>query len=197
MGSKSGATSPNNDASRSGSNVNHAISFVTSALGLLAQESLEIIEDADEVEEDELDQINLCEQQSPIHKPFKDDEFSPMPVQQSEEPPSPSTVPSKHHSRKLRRNLNEGQRQILSKGDLKRYKGVEEETPPSTGERGSNDLNDGTDGPEEVSVLLHRGSRVVKDFDVLRFSKASSVEQNFLADGEQDSRMSVYGAQNT
>lgn len=34
-------------------------SFVTSALGLLAQESLEIIEDADEVEEDELDNINI------------------------------------------------------------------------------------------------------------------------------------------
>lgn len=37
------------------------MSFVTSALGLLAQESLEIIEDADEVEEDELDNINICE----------------------------------------------------------------------------------------------------------------------------------------
>jgi len=40
------------------------------------------------------------------------------------------------------------------------------------------------EGPEEVSVLLHRGSRVAKDFDMLRFSKASSVEQNFLVDGE-------------
>ena len=51
--------------SRNNYNVSNAISFVTSALGLLAHESLEIIEDADEVEEDELDHINLCEQQSP------------------------------------------------------------------------------------------------------------------------------------
>jgi len=47
-------------------------------------------------------------------------------------------------------------------------------------------------GPEEVSVLLHRGSRVVKDFDVLRFSKSSSGDQNFLIEAESDSRMSMY-----
>ena len=43
-----------------------------------------------------------------------------------------------------------------------------------------------------MSVLLHRGSRVAKDFDVLRFSKASSVEQNFLADTDHDSRLALY-----
>ena len=48
------------------------------------------------------------------------------------------------------------------------------------------------DGPEEVSVLLTRGSRVAKDFDMLRFSKASSVEQNFLVDGELDSRNGLH-----
>ena len=68
--------------------------------------------------------------------------------------------------------MNEGQKQILSKGDLKRYKGEEGENRDSH----SSDLNDGNEGPEEVSVLLHRGSRVVKDFDMLRFSKASSVD---------------------
>jgi len=92
--------------------VNNAISFVTSALGLLAQESLEIIEDADEVEEDELDHINLCEQQSP--KLRSDSRFncvSPVPLKHSEEPPSPSQGgPFRHPHRKLRRNLNEGQR---------------------------------------------------------------------------------------
>ncbi len=53
------------------------MSFVTSALGLLAQESLEIIEDADEVEEDELDQINLCEQ-SPDRSPTLQEDFMPV-----------------------------------------------------------------------------------------------------------------------
>lgn len=48
------------------------------------------------------------------------------------------------------------------------------------------------DGPEEVSVLLHRGSRVVRDFDVLRFSKASSMDQNFLVDADNDSRLGNY-----
>lgn len=101
--------SPPGDHSRNSHNVNNAISFVTSALGLLVQESLEIIEDADEVEEDELDHINLCEQQSPIRTPCKEEEFSPTPVQQSDEPASPTYGgPFKHHSRKLRRNLNEG-----------------------------------------------------------------------------------------
>ena len=52
-------------------------------------------------------------------------------------------------------------------------------------EDSQNDDKDAGDGPEEVSVLLHnRGSRVAKDFDMLRFSKASSVEQNFVIDGE-------------
>ena len=32
------------------------------------------------------------------------------------------------------------------------------------------------DGPEEVSVVLNRGSRVIKEFDILRFSKASSID---------------------
>lgn len=58
MNSPAGGNEP---LSRNSYNVNNAISFVTSALGLLAHESLEIIEDADEVEEDELDHINLCE----------------------------------------------------------------------------------------------------------------------------------------
>lgn len=88
---------------------------MTSALGLLAQESLEIIEDADEVEEDELDHINLCEQQSPNQTPIaelEDNNFSPMPVQQSEEPSSPSGIgPFKHGGPRLkRRTLNEGQK---------------------------------------------------------------------------------------
>jgi hypothetical protein len=43
-----------------------------------------------------------------------------------------------------------------------------------------------------VSVLLHRGSRIVKDFDVIRFSKSSSVDQNFVVEADSDSRMSVY-----
>ena len=41
-------------------------------------------------------------------------------------------------------------------------------------------------------MLLHRGSRIVKDFDMLRFSKASSIEQNFLAEQDPDSRLQVY-----
>ena len=53
-------------------------------------------------------------------------------------------------------------------------------------------MEDLIEGPEEVSVLLHRGSRVVKDFDVLRFSKSSSVDQNFLIEADSDSRMSIY-----
>ena len=40
-------------------NAKSAISFVTSALGQQVHESLEIIEDADEVEEEELDNINI------------------------------------------------------------------------------------------------------------------------------------------
>lgn len=40
------------------------------------------------------------------------------------------------------------------------------------------------EGPEEVSILLHRGSRVAKDYDTLRFSKASS--SIVLADGESE-----------
>ena len=40
---------------------NNEIGFVTSALGLQPVESLEIIEDADEIEEDEIDNINLNE----------------------------------------------------------------------------------------------------------------------------------------
>jgi len=56
-------------------------------------------------------------------------------------------------------------------------------------------MTDGGEGPEEVSVLLHRGSRVVKDFDMLRFSKASSVEQNFLVEADHDSRMGLYPQQ--
>lgn len=78
--------------------VSSAISFVTSALGLLAQESLEIIEDADEIEEDELDHINLCEQ-SPTASPIIEDQFSPVPVViPSDEPPSPTShhAPFKH-----------------------------------------------------------------------------------------------------
>lgn len=120
------AHSPPGDLARNSHNPNNAINFVTSALGLLAQESLEIIEDADEVEEDELDNINLCEQKSPIIGPNAIEDFT---VQQSEEPTSPghSYGPFKHHNRKLRRNLNEGQKQILSKGDLKRYKVREED----------------------------------------------------------------------
>ena len=79
---KGNVSSPPGDHSRNSHNVNNAISFVTSALGLLVQESLEIIEDADEVEEDELDHINLCEQQSPVPTPSKSklDEFSPTPL---------------------------------------------------------------------------------------------------------------------
>ena len=42
-----------------GLNPKSAISFVTSALGQQVHESLEIIEDADEIEEEELDNINL------------------------------------------------------------------------------------------------------------------------------------------
>ena len=79
-GVKGNVSSPPGDHSRNSHNVNNAISFVTSALGLLVQESLEIIEDADEVEEDELDHINLCEQQSPIRTPCKEEEFSPIPA---------------------------------------------------------------------------------------------------------------------
>ena len=78
MNSPSGGTEA---LSRNSYNVNNAISFVTSALGLLAHESLEIIEDADEVEEDELDHINLCEQQSPKLQPARrDDCISPVPI---------------------------------------------------------------------------------------------------------------------
>lgn len=112
--------------SRNNYNVSNAISFVTSALGLLAHESLEIIEDADEVEEDELDHINLCEQQSPkiTNTMQAKDCLSPTPLHKFDDPPSPSQLgPFKHPHRKLRRQLNEAQRQILSKGDLKRYKG--------------------------------------------------------------------------
>ncbi len=71
------------------------MSFVTSALGLLAQESLEIIEDADEVEEDELDQINLCEQ-SPNRSPSQQEDFMPVLLKGSEDPPSPTHGPFKH-----------------------------------------------------------------------------------------------------
>ena len=39
------------------STTNNAINFVTSALGLQPVESLEIIEDAEEIDEDELDNI--------------------------------------------------------------------------------------------------------------------------------------------
>ena len=39
---------------------------------------------------------------------------------------------------------------------------------------------------------MTRGSRVAKDFDVLRFSKASSVEQNFLIDGDSDVRNGLH-----
>ena len=115
-----------------------------------------------------------------------------MPVQQSEEPSSPSGIgPFKHGGPRLkRRTLNEGQKQILSKGDLKRYKGGDEE--PDDSSAALDNLTDGGEGPEEVSVLLHRGSRVVKDFDMLRFSKASSVEQNFLLVEDHDSRMGLY-----
>lgn len=180
FGKKVSSPNVHDTNSRNVHNAGNTVSFVTSALGLLAQESLEIIEDADEVEEDELDQINLYDH-SPIRTPIKDiDEFSPVPVQQSEEPPSPTHGPFKHQHRKLRRNLNEGQKQILSKGDLKRYKGDEEENQNSR----SSDHNEGAEGPEEVSVLLHRGSRAVKDFDMLRFSKASSVDQNFMAEND-------------
>lgn len=89
-----------NAAGTNNHGVNNAISFVTSALGLLAQESLEIIEDADEVEEDELDHINLVgEQHSPVAIPptLHEDDFSPLQVQQSAEPPSPTHAPFKHH----------------------------------------------------------------------------------------------------
>ena len=112
IGKKPGVNSPPGEHSRNSYNTNNAISFVTSALGLLAQESLEIIEDADEVEEDELDNINLCEQQSPNMTPvaeLEDNNFSPMPVQQSEEPQTPSYYgPFKHAGRLKRRTLNEG-----------------------------------------------------------------------------------------
>ena len=79
----------------------------------------------------------------------------------------------------------------MSKGDLKRYKGGDEDEEAEN-DGGMDQLTDGGEGPEEVSVLLHRGSRVVKDFDMLRFSKASSVEQNFLMEVEHDSRMGLY-----
>lgn len=81
--------------------------------------------------------------------------------------------------------MNEGQLQILSKGDLKKYKQDKEERLDAE----SDELED---GPEEVSVLLQRGSRVVKDFDVLRFSKASSMDQNFVAEVDSDSRLGMY-----
>ena len=70
------ALSPPGDLSRNSHSNSNAISFVTSALGLLAQESLEIIEDADEVEEDELDNINLCEQKSPLISPQAIEDFT-------------------------------------------------------------------------------------------------------------------------
>ena len=41
-------------------NTKGAISFVASALGPQIHESLEIIEDADEIEEEELDNINVA-----------------------------------------------------------------------------------------------------------------------------------------
>ena len=72
--------------------------------------------------------------------------------------------------------------------------GKGDDEDPNDGEA-ENQLTDGAEGPEEVSILLHRGSRVVKDFDMLRFSKASSVEQNFLIEVDHDSRMGMYPSQ--
>ena len=75
--------------------------------------------------------------------------------------------------RNKRRNFNEGQRQILSKGDLKRYKGEDDH---STSDQDNHSNRE--DGPEEISQALptNRRSRIVKDADVLRFSKASSLD---------------------
>lgn len=108
--------------------------------------------------------------------------------------------------------MNEGQKQILSKGDLKRYKGGEEVIDesgsdlnnnnnhnendlmmsPEIGERQEKSSGNAIDGPEEVSVVLNRGSRINKEFDILRFSKASSIDQNFMVDADHESRMGHY-----
>ena len=82
------------------------------------------------IEEDELDNINLCDQSPTAHKqpaPIMDDQFSPIQTSAPEEPSSPSQPPFRLIQRSKRRNQNEGHRQILSKGDLKRYKGLEED----------------------------------------------------------------------
>ena len=75
--------------------------------------------------------------------------------------------------RNKRRNFNEGQRQILSKGDLKRYKGEDDHSTSDQDNQSNKE-----DGPEEISraVPINRRSKIVKDADVLRFSKASSLD---------------------
>ena len=95
------------------------MSFVASTLGPQIHESLEIIEDADEVEEEELDNINIAI--SPQNIANYEKQFSPenKPIEIEEPKLAPFT------NRKHRRMLNEGQKQILSKGELKRYKGGE------------------------------------------------------------------------
>ena len=56
---------------------------------------------------------------------------------------------------------------------MKRYKGGEANDSIDAGKY-SPDLI--MEEPEEQSSLLHRGSKFVKDADVLRFSKASSLD---------------------
>ena len=70
----------------------------------------------------------------------------------------------------------------MSKGELKRYKGEEENS--------SNDGQPSGDGPEEASQIMpvNRKSKIVRDADVLRFSRASSLDQNFLVDADNENR---------
>ena len=145
---------------KSSINPQGAISFVASALGPQINESLEIIEDADEVEEEELDNINVAVSPQNIINLEKHIE--------NEEPKlAPFT------NRKHRRMLNEGQKQILSKGELKRYKGGEVNSSAECLQNSEVTPKE----PEDASQpIQHRTSKLIRDADVLRFSKASSLD---------------------
>ena len=142
------------------------------------------------MEEDELDNINICEQ-SPVYRNCnqqvdrKGQSFSPISLPQSAEPVVPSNN-QQMHARKMRRNLNEGQKQILSKNELKKLKG-EDENSSSEHDNASNHNEE----PEEIShvMTVNRRSRIVRDADALRFSRASSLDQNFIIDADIDSRL--------
>ena len=50
---------------------------------------------------------------------------------------------------------------------------------------------DMNDEPEEISQVMtvNRKSRIVRDADVLRFSRASSLDQNFILDVDAENRL--------